>query len=257
MDATNTTSSPNLNLAHKPKGESSPDVFVFSRAKSQIGLLANGSENTLCGKISDTLSNSKSRKKRNKMSFTMKKVPEVDIKVTECVPVSTSNRKLSSFSCRADVIYKKILRDFRRYYMNDFMERTNFRNIRRGKSKEFIVQWLKNYCKDQFGQTVSDVDEVVFALGTLVAPSELSRTSVGKVKKSRKEINKIHDTLYKFSITKVDKLLEDKYVAFLLKHFILNSGWKEELISMSEVSAKSYETAFNMILGRATEIISQ
>ena len=66
-------------------------------------------------------------------------------------------------------------------------------------------------------------DEIVFALGALLIPNQLGRTTIGTAKKTRKEITKIHDTLYKFSITKVDQLLNDRYVSFLLKHFINSS----------------------------------
>lgn len=182
------------------------------------------------------------------MSFTMKKVPEVHSQVSDSGSTK-GDAKISSFSCRADVIYKKILRDFRRYYINDFQEVTHFKNCK-NKGREFVIRCLEQYSQKRFGK-FANRNQVIFALGSLIAPAELTRANIGRYKKPRKEVNKIHDTLYKFSITKVDKLLDDKSVAFLLEHFILNSSVREDLIGLSEVSAKSYETAFNMILSRS------
>ena len=55
--------------------------------------------------VAQSLDDSKSRKKRNKMSFTMKKIPDSALnKLNESQ--DNYKKRLSSFSCRADVIYK-------------------------------------------------------------------------------------------------------------------------------------------------------
>lgn len=200
----------------------------------------------------ESLEDTKSRKKRNKMSFTMKKVPEC-ISIDSNEDSSGSAKKLSSFTCRADVIYKKILRDFRRYFVNNFNEVTQYKFHRKTKPKDFLLKCLREYCSVTFSECIPDFEEVVLALGTLVAPNELNKSLSSNHKMPKKEVNRIHDTLYKFSITKVDNLLEDRHVMFLLKHFILTSNCREELIGLSEISAKSYATAFDLILSRAEE----
>ena len=151
----------------------------------------------------------------------------------------------------------KILRNFRRFYLNDFQTITNFKTGKGHKSKEFIVKWLEDYWSKRFGNMIPEKDDLVFWLGTLLLPTELSRTSIGRAKKSRREINKIHDTLYRFSISKVDSLLNDKNVAYLLRYFIKNSSWKDDLIRMSELSSKSYQTAFDMILTRSENLLAK
>jgi len=70
----------------------------------------------------------KTRKKRNKMSFTMKRIDKT--KVIDMNPHEPTEN-ISSFSCRADVIYKKILREFRRFFINDFIEKTGFKDYKK------------------------------------------------------------------------------------------------------------------------------
>ena len=171
--------------------------------------------------------------------------------------VGDSPTSISSFACRADVIYKKILRDFRRYYINNFNEITGYKDSKRGKGKEFALQLLYKYVDTVFGQDMKNKDDIVFTLGSLIFPNNFCKTSLGKKKKSKKEISKIHDTLYKFSISKVDKLLEDKYVGYLMHYFLDQTENTRELISQSKVSEESYITAFNLIRSRVQNAVNE
>lgn len=189
------------------------------------------------------------RKKRNIMSFTMKRIDNDVIQSSE-LAASDSPTSISSFACRADVIYKKILRDFRRYYINSFNETTGYKESKRGKGKEFSLQMLYKYVDNVFGEDLKNKEDITFTLGSLIFPNNFSKTSLGKKKKSKKEICKIHDTLYKFSISKVDKLFEDKYVGFLMYHFLNQPTNTNELIGLSKISEESYTTAFNLIRSR-------
>jgi tRNA U34 2-thiouridine synthase MnmA/TrmU len=67
----------------------------------------------------------KERKKRTDVSFSMKKIDKNKLREINNSN-SPSNKPISAFSCRADVIYKRVLRDFRRYFVNKF---ANFTKI--------------------------------------------------------------------------------------------------------------------------------
>ena len=96
----------------------------------------NGFMSAQFNESSDNLELIRSRKKRNKMSLTMKKIVsnnpclsgmDDEFKLSNSSNTNGQDENISSFACRADVIYKKIFRDFRRYFINDFKEKTGYR----------------------------------------------------------------------------------------------------------------------------------
>ena len=201
---------------------------------------------------SENSDNIKSRKKRNKMSFTMKRITSITNKASY---LKKQDEKLSSFVCRADVIYKKILRDFRRYFINDFKEKTGYKDSRPDKLNRDMTQLIENYIDMIFGKGLKFKDEIVQTLGSLIFPHQNFWIPSEKKVKSKKEVNKIHDTLYKFSITKVDRLLEDSSVCFLFKHFVSDQSNKQTLIESSKVWENSYQTAFDLIEKRINVVL--
>jgi Holliday junction resolvase-like predicted endonuclease len=60
----------------------------------------------------------KERKKRTDVSFSMKRIDKNKLEEINNLD-NASNKPISIFSCRSDVIYKKILRDFRKYFVNN------------------------------------------------------------------------------------------------------------------------------------------
>lgn len=197
----------------------------------------------------------KERKKRNTMSFTMKRIstdePQTDLPAAE----NQDSTKVSSFACRADVIYKKILRDFRRYFIADFNTVTGYKDSKKTKASE-IVRLLELYVDQVFGANLDSKEEVMFAVGALIFPAQLCKTSLMKSCKQKKDANKIHDTLYRLSIIKVDNLLADWGVCFLLRRFINNPENTENLIEAFKVCSESYQTAFELIERRVEETLS-
>ena len=208
-----------------------PSFGFMTSYYAQNGLVAFNSNES-----SENMDNIRSRKKRNKMSFTMKRIANTNLEVQSSYE---QDEKLSSFACRADVIYKKILRDFRRYFINDFKEKTGYKDSKSDKLNAHVVQLLDSYINMVFGKELQFREEIMQTLGSLIFPNQNFSTSSDKKVKSKKEVNKIHDTLYKFSITKVDRLLEDRNVWFLLKFFLCDQANKQALIgvikSMREV----------------------
>ena len=209
---------------------------------AQNGLvMMNGNESP------DNIDCVRSRKKRNKMSFTMKRIQSAEVPFEQ-------DEKLSSFACRADVIYKKILRDFRRYFINDFKDKTGYKDCKSDKLSANVPQLLERYVDTVFGSNLHMRDDVVCTVGSLIFPTQ-NFTMVDKKVKAKKDVNKIHDTLYKFSITKVDRLLEDRHVCFLLKYFICDQSNTRALIESSKVCEKSYQTAFDLIEKRVDAVL--
>ena len=192
-----------------------------------------------------------SRKKRNQMSFTMKKIPS---KNNDLFNIRGQDENISSFAWRADVIYKKILRDFRRYFINDFKDKTGFKDTKSDSLDAKAYELLEIYVNNVFGKDLSFREEIIFTLGTLIFSN--FKTSNSKGWPEIKEVNKIHDTLYKFSITKVDRLLEDRSVGFLLKYFISDEDNKRAIIESSKVCEKSYQTAFDLIERRVNAALA-
>lgn len=192
----------------------------------------------------------KTRKKRNQMSFTMKRINLK--KATEVV----NDLNISSFACRADVIYKKVLRDLRRFYTQDLKNITGFKDFKKARKDRSFCEVLLQYAEKVLGLQGETMNNVAFALGALVSPQQLGSTFLGE-KKSKKDVNQIHDTLYKFSITKLDSLLNDVNLGYLLKHYIGNQENMQSLITSSKISAESYQTAFDMLETRANAAIAQ
>jgi len=162
---------------------------------------------------------------------------------------------ISSFACRADVIYKKILREFRRYFINDFTLQSGFKDFKKCKKRKLLAEKLLKYVQSWMDIKDEDQEDVAFYLGTLISPQQIG-TSFFNTKKSKKEIFRIHETLYKFSIAKIDKLLENKFIGYLLKKFISNSKLISNIIESWKISEDSYKTAFKMIESRSLKAIN-
>jgi hypothetical protein len=88
----------------------------------------------------------KERKKRTEVSFSMKRIDKNKLKEIKNMD-NFSNRPISIFSCRADVIYKKILRDFRKYFVNrfaDFVQIVDLKSVRKRQERENLLMNFVN-----------------------------------------------------------------------------------------------------------------
>lgn len=94
----------------------------------------------------DCFIETKTRKKRNQMSFTMKRIDTQKLAQQE-VPIEETDKNISSFACRADVIYKKILRDFRRYFINDFHQVIGSNPLKRTRAKPHFHRCFSDMLK--------------------------------------------------------------------------------------------------------------
>jgi Holliday junction resolvase-like predicted endonuclease len=96
--------------------------------------------------IEDCFIKVKERKKRTNVSFSMKKIDKNKLKEINNLD-NSSNKPISIFSCRSDVIYKKILRDFRKYFINKFANFTriiDFTSVRKRQEREKLLMNFVN-----------------------------------------------------------------------------------------------------------------
>jgi hypothetical protein len=163
---------------------------------------------------------------------------------------STSNRQLSfdtisvpttsgksQFSTRCDVVYKKILRDFRRSFIQDFNDSTKYMKNKRYRSQDYYIQCVSDYllnkveCRynislSEFG-LADQLEEATLALGSFLYPKEMKKTKFGLTtmfqgdSKAWEEcVGQFHGALYNFSMEKVSQALDNKYLALFLRLFI-------------------------------------
>jgi hypothetical protein len=147
----------------------------------------------------------------------------------------------------------KILRNFRRFYLNHFKEVTGVTDLASIKNKAAKEQELRNYVISEFGEQVQDIDDVAYRLGTVLAPKSVGWKMFDR-RKSNKDIFKVYDTLYKFSITKVENLMNDKSVCLLLDKFMSIEENVERLMDGPEISKDSYRQAISLLKRRIEDV---
>jgi hypothetical protein len=86
--------------------------------------------------------------RENDMSFSMKKIDCASFNYMDNQN-SIAGKQISSFSCRADVIFKKILSEFRRFYISDFTEVTGIKDLGKISDKE-VEETLLKYTDEVF-----------------------------------------------------------------------------------------------------------
>jgi hypothetical protein len=193
-------------------------------------------------------------KKRNHMSFNMKTIDFEHFNYSENQN-SDAGKQISSFSCRADVVYKKILREFRRFYISDFTEVTRIKDLGKISDKEEVEEALLEYTNEVFSSEASSKHLIAYRLGTVLIPLKMTG-SIFDIHKSKKDVLKVYDTLYKFSITKVDKMMQDKSVCLFVRHFLSIENNTRDLIEALEVSADAYRKAIELLQKRCEETLA-
>jgi hypothetical protein len=194
---------------------------------------------------SKTQTNANPKKKKNDMSFSMKKI---DFELVNSPQKQNNNaeKQISSFSCRADVVYKKILREFRRFYLSDFIEVTGIKDLGKVSDKEEVEEVLLEYISEVFSSETSDRHLIAYRLGSILIPLKMTG-NIYDFHKSKKDVLKVYDTLYNLSISKVDKMMQDKSVCLFMRHFLSIESNTQDLIDASEVSADAYRKAIELL----------
>jgi hypothetical protein len=232
------------------------EIFIREEEQEEQGKKYNAKE--LEPKYSSA-KNSKSQttaksKKRNQMSFNMKTINFESFNYMENQN-SDAGKQISSFSCRADVVYKKILREFRRFYISDFIEITGIKDLGKILDKEEVEEALLEYTDEVFPSETSNRNLIAYRLGSILIPLKMTG-SIFDIHKSKKDVLKVYDTLYKFSITKVDKMMQDKLVCLFMRHFLSIENNTQDLIEALEVSADAYRKAIELLQKRCEETLA-
>lgn len=134
---------------------------------------------------------------------------------------------------RRDVVFKKILRECRRFFQSHLNELTGFVASKKTRSDDHFYT-----CMEKFNQEFLDLEgtfEHNFYLACLLYPQDLSRNVnifIAKREEPSKEnqkyyksiVARIHDTLYKYSHEKLDYFVSIPELSFLFMYFYENGA---------------------------------
>ena len=125
--------------------------------------------------------------------------------------------KPKRFGERPDVIYKTILRSFKKYYLSEFNQLTDYkRKKRKSSTHEYLLQMSRTFVDTKLGETgYHDLHLFLAALVQPKLPSSLESN------KKLLELSKVvGEVLYKFNKPKMADLLSYPQFCFLLKNFL-------------------------------------
>lgn len=119
----------------------------------------------------------------------------------------TRNGELSQ---RRDVIFKTIIRDMRKYYINDFNERTSYVKRKRYKRKDFYLTCVNEYIECEHIKAASTkankpIKDFNIYLASLIYPKEVE--SIVQKKQQKRIAQETYDALYRFSLGKMKSML--------------------------------------------------
>lgn len=125
--------------------------------------------------------------------------------------------KHKRFGDRPDVIYKTILRSFKKYYLNDFNEVTDYKKRkRRIANQAFLIDMTEHYVKQKFSENpFSDLGLFIAALVQPKLPEALDNNE------RLQELSRaVCEVLYRFNKSKMNSLLCYPQFSFMLKKFL-------------------------------------
>ena len=151
-------------------------------------------------------------------------------------------------STRCDVVYKTILRDFRRFFLD------NFKNFKLNQSQSTsIADALLQFTISLFsGKSLRECKEISIDLGCLLFPKEMTkekevmteieRTNHFGVEKeeNKNEIMRIHGFLYKFSIDKIEECFQNISLCILFLNY--TDSTREDRIRSNPTMSKNSDT---------------
>lgn len=157
------------------------------------------------------------------------KSPKAVLK-SESKSKSKSAKTKSGNRERYEVIYRGLLRRFRKYYNIEFDSKTRFKSLKRYRKAWFFIECVSNYVKDVFKEHYSL--KLIFSLCYLIYPNILE-VNLEELKKSYPTLSRflkvqkesklqVNDILYDFTFTKMKLLLSNKEYSFLFKNFVTN-----------------------------------
>jgi len=194
------------------------------------------------------------RSETKKVSL-IKKVPKTKPHLISFVNERNSDEQ-GYLSSRCDVVYKTILRNFRRNYQIMFRKRPN---VTYKASIPLLIDEIKNFAMDIWKTDFDckvDADELEFNLGCLVYPkymlalkdsfSQLTKTDA---EERKRKIRIIHDSLYCFNIKKAMNLMKNNiiYTLFCVYQSKIQSG-ELEIPKIMMKNRSAYEVGFRNLI---------
>jgi len=135
--------------------------------------------------------------------------------------------RLYSNTIRYEVIYKNLLRDARKFFSNDFNEVTDYIHKKRKNPDSFFFDCLRAYVETRFGKTYAKLgvsqDLLITHLGSLIYPKEMLRCCSNSFA-DRQSIFKIYHSLYKFSLERLQKFINNPSLIFLFLQYLRLTG---------------------------------
>jgi hypothetical protein len=127
---------------------------------------------------------------------------------------------------RADIVFKTILRHIRKTYLKEFNACTKYVAKRRFVKLPCLIQKLDIYIQkvfkpfaENFNYDFCEVtNELTNFLGSMFYPNDMHKSKVQGI--SKKSIDDIHKSLYSFSISKLDYLLQWPSFKVIVHHFM-------------------------------------
>lgn len=135
---------------------------------------------------------------------------------------------------RRDVTFKTILRECRRYFQNQISNLTGFISSKKARNDDYMYTCMKRFNLEILG--TSGTFRQNFYLACLLYPQDLSRNldrflehkednNMSEHRKTHKEIiQKIHDTLYKYSHEKFEYFASVPEISFLFCYYYENGA---------------------------------
>ena len=169
-------------------------------------------------------------------------------------------------STRCDVVYKTILRDFRRFYLDSFKSSKDYSSLTHGLG-ESLLEFTNNLFS--LKETKEALKLLSFELACLLFPKEIQKSekllnyfaNKNQTEMSEADIKhkviKIHGFLYKFSIDKVEECFQNKAMCQLFLYY-----WKfgKERIRSNITMKRNIDTylkARSILEEKATSTLSQ
>lgn len=161
-------------------------------------------------------------------------------------------QELKNSHIRYEVIYKNLVRDIRKYFSKDFNELTNFIKRKRKHDSNFyyecLVQYVSHKLENHRNFFGIPIETLVFHLGSLIYPKEMLR-SIGKDSESKSEVIKIYNYLYKFSLERLQKLIDNASLILLIIQYLLVNGYKRIIDSHNmQKYRNAYLEAFQVLM---------
>lgn len=121
------------------------------------------------------------------------------------------------FGDRPDVIYKTILRSFKKYYLNEFNEVTDYKKKkRRVANQAFLLDMTEKYASQKFLD--SPFQDLGLFIAALVQPK--LPEALGNHAKLQELSQTVCEVLYRFNKSKMNALLSFPQFSYILKQFL-------------------------------------